>query len=141
MSRYLAYRTRQIDYECYTGRDPYVEEPEEGEVWDSERAGELRKEAVERNRRIMDTDPRKLPYEDFLWSDYWLDLSERLKHEAGYRCQLCGRLHASTGKGLQVHHKTYVHRGFEDPEHLGDLVVVCDSCHRRIHGRRSHHEA
>jgi hypothetical protein len=37
-----------------------------------------------------------------------------------------------TNPSAQVHHLTYVRLGHERP---GDLLAVCVSCHRKIHGR------
>jgi hypothetical protein len=46
---------------------------------------------------------------------------------AGYRCQTCG----CTDPTLDVYHNNYEHYGDESPQ---DLVVLCRSCHQRIHG-------
>jgi len=36
---------------------------------------------------------------------------------------------------LDVHHKTYENYGDERPE---DLVVLCRSCHQKVHGVEEH---
>jgi 5-methylcytosine-specific restriction endonuclease McrA len=46
---------------------------------------------------------------------------------AGYRCQTCG----SCDTTLDVHHNTYENYGDERPQ---DLVVLCRSCHQKVHG-------
>ena len=46
---------------------------------------------------------------------------------AGRRCQRCG-----SGGPLDVHHLSYRNPGRESP---GDLLAVCESCHRMLHGR------
>jgi len=55
-----------------------------------------------------------------------------LKREEGL-CQLCGR-----ADGLRVHHVVsgaeLLRRGL-DPNLDSNLVLVCDACHRRLHGR------
>jgi hypothetical protein len=42
------------------------------------------------------------------------------------RCEIC-----TSGRSLQVHHLSYERLGHERDE---DLVVVCELCHRAIHG-------
>jgi 5-methylcytosine-specific restriction endonuclease McrA len=57
----------------------------------------------------------------------WQIRRTRALIRAGYRCQTCGCADAT----LDVHHNTYAHYGDESPQ---DLVVLCRSCHQRIHG-------
>lgn len=96
---------------------------------------EMRRERVLEMRRIMESSPAELPYGDFLQTPYWYGLSAYMKALAGWRCQECGIRPIPEGRGLQVHHKTYAHRGFEYPDHLGDLEVLCEDCHARRHGK------
>jgi len=100
--------------------------------YDSEVRISARQQAIIRHRRITAGHPVLLEYHEFLESPYWLWLTRKLKMDADYRCQHCGRGHISQGR-LEVHHKTYLHRGFEYPNHLDDLVVLCWDCHKRIH--------
>lgn len=104
------------------------------EVYDSETSMRLKRALVERFARIVTTAPEALPYDEFLDSPYWIGLSEFLKNSAGWRCERCGRHHQESP--LEVHHKTYVHRGHEFPDHLDDLEVLCNHCHRKQHGHR-----
>lgn len=70
----------------------------------------------------------KLPYHAFLSTQYW-DIVRQYKIElAGGKCERCG-----SNKRLHVHHLTYKHRG-EEFRHLDDLMVLCRSCHREVHG-------
>jgi len=106
---------------------------DDGSDYDAEVARVARIALVERQRRIDTTKPELLPYDEFLDSPYWIGLSIWLKGRADYRCQHCRRRPYPIGKGLEVHHKTYAHRGFEDPDHLDDLIVLCRTCHKRQH--------
>jgi hypothetical protein len=80
-----------------------------------------------------DPHPAKLPYRDFLNCRYWLQLAVYLKFHAGFTCQICGKKPFPLGQGLEVHHKTYAHRGCEYPDHLDDLEVLCRDCHASRH--------
>ena len=67
---------------------------------------------------------RSIPYVDFLQTQYWRAVSEHLKTEYPW-CALCTEPLAGP---LEVHHRTYKHRGSEW-EHLEDLAVLCHECH------------
>lgn len=116
-------------------------DPLQGSAWhyDGDAAREARIALVQRQRRIDSTKPELLPYDEFLDSPYWIWLSLWMKGLVEYYCEGCERKFPSE-KGLDVHHKTYTHRGFEFPDHLDDLIVLCRACHRRRHfpagGRR-----
>lgn len=70
-----------------------------------------------------------MPYKEFLKTKYW-KLTRKLKlASVGGRCQACNRK-----SGLDVHHKTYEHRG-KELTHLDDLLVLCRECHGRIHNK------
>jgi 5-methylcytosine-specific restriction endonuclease McrA len=99
----------------------------------SEARDEARRRAIIRRRRILSAPPAELPYDEFLDSPYWIGLSEWLKQSVAWRCRRrgCGRF---LYRGLQVHHKTYAHRGLEYPDHLDDLEVLCPDCHKQTHG-------
>ena len=68
---------------------------------------------------------RKTRYAEYLDSDQWRALRERVFRRAGGTCEGCG-LHPAT----QVHHLTYAHIF---SEFLFELVAVCDDCHRLTH--------
>ena len=67
-----------------------------------------------------------LPYDLYLETDHWKQLREKAIAHYGETCVLCDR------QPVQVHHRTYVRRGFE---RLTDLIVLCDDCHSRYHGK------
>lgn len=68
-----------------------------------------------------------LTYEEYLNSGDWKQLRERALTHYGRSCVLCGSYYA-----LEVHHRTYVRVGAEE---LTDLIVLCDDCHGRYHGK------
>lgn len=71
---------------------------------------------------------KALPYEKFLKSWYWEACRSEELSLAGYRCRFCG----AQGKKLEVHHKTYEHRG-RDHEHIETLRAICSDCHSGTH--------
>ena len=79
------------------------------------------------NPEMLDTinDNWKYMYGDYLKSHQWKDKAKQAKERAGNRCQLC-----NSPNKLQVHHRTYERIGLEDNS---DLIVLCDSCHRKFH--------
>lgn len=65
-------------------------------------------------------------YQEYLESPEWDELRKEAYKMADYRCELCHSVAAA------VHHVKYPKRYKEDC--LENLVVVCDRCHRRLHG-------
>src|SRR6185503_19314547 len=87
--------------------DMPTDEPYEGEC----RAEQI-SEAVEIVREsFAEPTPelRKMPYEDFLKTDYWETLRQAALMCACYRCARC----RTRNEQLHVHHLTYAHRGLE----------------------------
>lgn len=74
---------------------------------------------------------RAMPYAEYLYSPEWRQRRAMHIRMADFRCDSCG-IQGSYGT-LQVHHKSYGRFGRED---LGDLEVLCVSCHRSKHGIR-----
>jgi hypothetical protein len=76
-------------------------------------------------RGTLDPDElRSMPYQEFLQSTYWLAVSEHVKSKHPW-CALCTD---PLSGPLEVHHRTYIHRGYEW-QHLNDLAVLCHECH------------
>lgn len=69
-----------------------------------------------------------LDYKDYLLTDHWLRFKREAVKNAMNRCQLC----SATDSVLNVHHKTYKTKGFET---FNDVIVLCESCHKMVHGR------
>ncbi len=78
-----------------------------------------------RKKRTDFTDRQK-EYREYLKSKHWAEV--RAYYLNIYpECQLCSK------KGiLQIHHKTYKHKGNEI-DYPDDMLVVCKSCHKLIH--------
>lgn len=68
----------------------------------------------------------RLPYPEYLESEHWKALAQKARARAGYRCQLCNK-----NGLLHVHHRTYENRGRTGE--CGDLVVLCEGCHKHFH--------
>lgn len=71
-----------------------------------------------------------MPYRDFLKTKYWRIVRNYVLYRQGEKCQLC-----SETQNLNVHHRTYEHRGYE-VNHLKDLIVLCRCCHQTFHDYR-----
>ncbi len=69
----------------------------------------------------------QLGYKDYLTTAYWKTISLHAKHNANYKCQLCGK-----ESKLVTHHNTYEHIGNEI-SHLDDLICICEKCHEKHH--------
>jgi len=90
---------------------------------------------IARHAKILDVEldiiePHKPPfvyYDDYLASSYWQETRKRKLELTGFVCQECGK----TDTVLHVHHLTYERLGYELDT---DLIVLCESCHRRKHG-------
>lgn len=68
---------------------------------------------------------RAMPYAEYLRTDHWLTLRQRVLKRYKHRCQLCGN-----GSWLEVHHRSYENLGAEK---WADVVLLCSRCHRRFH--------
>lgn len=70
---------------------------------------------------------RKLHYEEYLESRTWKIKREIFFNKLGRKCFYC---HST--ENLQVHHKDYRNVGYET---VNNVRIVCDKCHREIHGK------
>jgi len=76
--------------------------------------------------KTKESDKNKAEYKKYLKSEHWQSFRKEAIEHHGSFCSLCG------GKEkISVHHLTYKNRGHEN---LDDVVVLCDSCHKEIHG-------
>jgi len=64
-------------------------------------------------------------YQHYLRSRDWAGTRALAIHRADGMCQVCGERHH-----LEVHHKSYQRLGNEE---RGDLIVLCGSCHAKVH--------
>jgi DNA-directed RNA polymerase subunit RPC12/RpoP len=79
---------------------------------------------------LPNTEQKKLIYHEYIQSEEWKVKSRNEKIKAGYRCMLCGK--SGDDHSLNTHHNTYANLGDEQP---GELIVLCDSCHKKFHGK------
>ena len=96
---------------------------------ESEEATESFFEAVERGRREIEA-LRRMPYAEYLQTEYWQNLRKEVIRMAEYQCQRCGA-RGPAESTLHVHHRTYKRRGWELIEYL---EVLCSDCHEVEHG-------
>lgn len=69
-------------------------------------------------------------YKIYMKSKEWQTKKQERMEIDNFSCVMCGRSKEHC-KSLQVHHITYCRLGNENA--LTDLVVLCGSCHKKIH--------
>ena len=69
----------------------------------------------------------RMPYMQFLNTPYWFAVRNRMLRLREYKCEVC-----SSTNYLQIHHTSYANRG-KEIIYIGDLQVLCESCHKKIH--------
>lgn len=67
--------------------------------------------------------------EDTRYPENWLRLRGYVFKRDGYRCQICGRK-----SDLICHHIQPL--GMGGTNNSRNLVTLCKSCHKRIHGKK-----
>lgn len=70
---------------------------------------------------------RRMSYSEFLQTRYWNVTAQQVKHDAGWKCSVCG-----SRQDLVVHHSDYRHHGAE-MYHTNELQCLCRQCHERLH--------
>jgi DNA-directed RNA polymerase subunit RPC12/RpoP len=83
----------------------------------------LIKEEAKKDRLI---ELKNMPYKEYLTTPEWQETRKAQLKRANYRCQVCN----SNKDFLNVHHRTYEHRGEETYK---DLIVLCQDCHEIFH--------
>ncbi len=73
---------------------------------------------------------RDMPYEEFLKTEYWQSVCGIVYARFGGHCATC-----NSSKMLHVHHRTYENKG-DEFNHIGDLTLLCATCHVIIHKLR-----
>lgn len=69
-----------------------------------------------------------IPYHDQLIDKRWLKKREQVFKLKGRKCSVCGSTH-----NLQIHHLRYFNDKYAWEYKMKDLVVLCESCHKRKH--------
>jgi len=80
-----------------------------------------------RTRTAAQHGNRRERYKIYLGSEGWATLAAAVRTRCGGICERC-KVH----KMMDVHHRTYRRLGHEFPS---DLIGLCRSCHRFMHGR------
>ncbi len=70
----------------------------------------------------------QIHYQKYLKSWRWRILRGIRKWVDGGRCRMCG-----STKRLEVHHRSYLHRGNSWLGELMDLTTCCKNCHSDYH--------
>ena len=76
-----------------------------------------------------------IDYFSYLQSKKWKQKIAEAKARFKYQCVSCNRTANETI--LEGHHLTYERFGNELPE---DIVILCRSCHRKVHSNKYKHE-
>jgi len=69
-------------------------------------------------------------YGDYLKSDLWSEIRDRVLKESGYQCICCGKQKLDETLVMQVHHMVYSKENLSG-ESLYGLVAICRSCHAK----------
>lgn len=83
---------------------------------------------IRKLRKDLCKELNALPYQQYLQTRHWKLLRSKALKKAKGKCQLCN----ASGQQLDVHHRTYDHKGRES---LSDLIVLCHDCHSKFHGK------
>ena len=78
-------------------------------------------------RKLLANAYRSMPYAEYLKTDHWFEMRNRMVQRTNFRCQLCNK-----SEHLEVHHNNY--EGLGD-ERLEDLIVLCSECHGKFHDK------
>lgn len=79
------------------------------------------------NKYIVPKSFTKKSYQEYLKSDVWKNIRQRVISIHGNICESCG-----SNKDIQVHHTQYSKKVLTG-ESLKGLFVICKSCHTKIH--------
>lgn len=83
----------------------------------------------------------KMPYREFLRTDYWRKVRTLVIARDGWKCVSCGQQGWESPPNpfgqvqlydMEVNHLSYRHRG-DELNHLADLELLCRDCHKRYH--------
>ncbi len=83
---------------------------------------------------------RRATYREYLRSPRWRLLRWLRKVIDLGVCQDCLKYGRIRRYGLQAHHTTYANKGGNFFEELDDLVMLCDSCHAKRHGKAARND-
>lgn len=78
----------------------------------------------------LEAELARMPYGDFLNTDYWSYLRDYIVMAKGIRCETCHLTASIITDCMELHHTSYDHRGSEW-RHMEDLKVLCRACHEQ----------
>lgn len=96
------------------------------EIAQHSQSGERYLQELAQKRQELHT----MPYREYLQTPEWQEKRKSAMKRAGFRCQVCN----AYGVRLNVHHRTYERRGYENNH---DLIVLCANCHQIFHDNGS----
>ena len=108
-------RIQDTSWQQHYAKCPSCKETEQKK---REEEAQAYRDASEKRKKELHT----MPYKDYLQTPEWQERRKRSMRKAGYSCQMCN----AHGVRLNVHHRTYERRGYEDD---GDLITLCAPCH------------
>ncbi len=94
------------------------------------------KTALEIGKKFIDDLNTMISYGPVIYHEYinsreWKNKAELIKHQRGFRCQMCNI--SGYVSVLHVHHNTYERiRNEKD----GDMIVLCSDCHKLFHDNK-----
>jgi 5-methylcytosine-specific restriction endonuclease McrA len=101
--------------------------PDAEKCWDAIQKQSQPQIKIKRTKR-NNTGNAKTRYREFLHTKYWIIVRKSVLKRDGSKCTMCG-----STKKLNAHHLTYDHH-YSELEHLSDLITLCETCHKRVHG-------
>lgn len=78
---------------------------------------------IAREARLQEL--HSMPYHTYLQTPEWKERRLLILERDGYRCQIC-----NSPDRLNVHHRDYTRRGYENDT---DLTTLCQGCHQVFH--------
>lgn len=93
----------------------------------------------EKEKREAEYEKNYKAYQKYIRSKEFQAIATQVFARDGNKCACCGWSpddydpeKKSTKRSLSCHHRTYEHL-YNEPEHMGDLVTLCNVCHLAIH--------
>lgn len=87
-----------------------------------------RKSFKKRSPKKVKKISRREEYENYIKGPIWREFREKAFDFYGRNCSTCGSVY-----NLHVHHKHY--KTFMK-EQVGDVMILCETCHEAVHGRK-----
>lgn len=71
-----------------------------------------------------------LKYQRYIRSKQFKEIKKIILERDDYKCACCNS--RAEERSLTCHHKTYQHL-YDELNHLNDLIILCNVCHKAIH--------